>query len=132
MSEITALILAAGKGTRMKSPLPKVLHPVAGQPMILRSIQAARSAGATEIRLIVGHGQNLVRDVVESTGVICFEQKEQLGTANAVKAAQVENLEGEVLIMNGDHPLVEAQDLKNLLENFREMKADLAVVTAVV
>ncbi len=129
---ITAIILAAGKGTRMMSPLPKVLHPVAGQPMILRSIQAARGAGASEIRLIVGHGQNLVRNVVESTGVICFEQKEQLGTANAVKSADIENLEGEVLIMNGDHPLVEAQDLKNLLDNFRELKADIAVVTAIV
>lgn len=129
---VTALILAAGKGTRMKSPLPKVLHPVAGQPMILKSIQAARGAGATEIRLIVGHGQSLVRNVVESAGVICFEQKEQLGTAHAVKSADVEALEGEILIMNGDHPLVEAQDLKNLLDNFRELKADLAVVTAIV
>jgi bifunctional UDP-N-acetylglucosamine pyrophosphorylase/glucosamine-1-phosphate N-acetyltransferase len=129
---LTAIIMAAGKGTRMKSPLPKVLHPVAGQPMILRSIQAARGAGATEIRLIVGHGQNLVRNVVESTGVICFEQKQQLGTADAIKSAQVEDLEGEVLIMNGDHPLVEIQDLKMLFGNFRELGADLAVVTAVV
>lgn len=129
---LTAVILAAGKGTRMKSPLPKVLHPVAGQPMILRSLQAARSAGATEIRLVVGHGQSLVRQVVESTGAHCFEQKEQLGTAHAVRCAQVEDLEGDVLIMNGDHPLVEAQDLKALIENFRELKADLAVVTAVV
>lgn len=129
---VTALILAAGKGTRMKSPLPKVLHPVAGQPMILRSIRAARSAGATEIRLIVGHGQNLVRNVVESAGVICFEQKEQLGTAHAIRSAQIENLEGEVLIMNGDHPLVEPRDLESLLEDFREMKVDLAVVTAMV
>ena len=129
---VTALILAAGKGTRMKSPLPKVLHPVAGQPMILRSIQAARGAGATEIRLIVGHGQSLVRSVVESAGVHCFEQKEQLGTAHAVKSAQIDTLEGEVLILNGDHPLVETQDLKSLIENFREMKADVAVVTAIV
>lgn len=129
---LTALIMAAGKGTRMKSPLPKVLHPVAGQPMILRSIQAARGAGASEIRLIVGHGQNLVRQVVESTGVTCFEQKEQLGTAHAVRSAQIENLEGDVLIMNGDHPLAEAADLKNLLQNFRELQVDLAVVTAVV
>ncbi len=131
-SKLTALILAAGKGTRMKSPLPKVLHPVAGQPMILRSIQAARLAGATEIRLIVGHGQSLVRNVVESTGVVCFEQKEQLGTAHAIRSAQIEDLEGDVLIMNGDHPLVEATDLKNILDNFKELQVDLAVVTAIV
>lgn len=129
---VTALIMAAGKGTRMKSPLPKVLHPVAGMPMILRSIQAARGAGATEVRLIVGHGGQLVRNVVESTGVICFEQKEQLGTAHAIRSAEIENLEGEVLIMNGDHPLVESQDLKDLFGTFRELKVDVAVVTAVV
>lgn len=129
---LTAIILAAGKGTRMKSPLPKVLHPVAGQPMILRSIQAAQGAGATEVRLVVGHGQNLVRKVVESTGAQCFEQTDQLGTAHAVKCAQIDDLEGEVLIMNGDHPLVEPADLKIIAESFRELRADLAVVTALV
>lgn len=129
---LTAVVLAGGKGTRMKSPLPKVLHPVAGVPMILRAIHALQGAGTSEIRLIVGHGQNLVRQVVESTGVQCFEQKEQLGTAHAVSCAQVDSLEGEVLIMNGDHPLVTTEDIKNLLESFRELKADVAVVTAVV
>lgn len=100
--------------------------------MILRAVQALQGAGASEIRLIVGHGQGLVRQVVESTGVQCFEQKEQLGTAHAVTCAQVDSLEGEVLIMNGDHPLVTADDIKNLTQSFRELKADVAVVTAVV
>ncbi|MCX7978754.1 MAG: bifunctional UDP-N-acetylglucosamine diphosphorylase/glucosamine-1-phosphate N-acetyltransferase GlmU [Bdellovibrionaceae bacterium] len=130
VDKLTAIILAAGKGTRMKSPLPKVLHPVAGSPMINYVIAAARDAGATEIRLVVGHGQNLVRQVVEGLGVICFEQKTQLGTANAVASAGIDDLEGDVLILNGDHPLLTAADLKNFIREFREEKCELAVVTA--
>ncbi|MFN8846424.1 MAG: bifunctional UDP-N-acetylglucosamine diphosphorylase/glucosamine-1-phosphate N-acetyltransferase GlmU [Bdellovibrionales bacterium] len=129
---LTAIVLAGGKGTRMKSPLPKVLHPVAGVPMILRAVKALQGAGTSEIRLVVGHGQGLVRQVLESTGVQFFEQKEQLGTAHAVSCAQVDSLEGEVLIMNGDHPLITTEDIKNLVESFRELKADVAVVTAIV
>lgn len=129
---LTAIILAGGQGTRMKSPLPKVLHPVAGRPMIERVIRSVQKAGARDLRLVVGHGQALVRTVVGSMGVQCFEQKEQLGTAHAVRAAQVETIEGDVLIMNGDHPLVEATDLQDFMRFFRDQKLDLALVTAVV
>jgi bifunctional UDP-N-acetylglucosamine pyrophosphorylase/glucosamine-1-phosphate N-acetyltransferase len=127
--KLTAIILAAGKGTRMKSPLPKVLHPVAGRPMIERVIEAAVGAGATDIRVVVGHGQNLVRQVVEPLGANCFVQSEQMGTAHAVQSARVEDIEGDVLILNGDHPLLIPEDLKTVLKNFRETQADLAVVT---
>ncbi|MES3039470.1 MAG: NTP transferase domain-containing protein, partial [Bdellovibrionota bacterium] len=65
LKKLTAIVMAAGKGTRMKSPLPKVLHPVAGKPMIERVIQAVKNSGATEVRLVVGHGGLLVRKVVE-------------------------------------------------------------------
>lgn len=101
---LTVIALAAGKGTRMKSPLPKVLHPVAGQPMIGKVIQASKEAGATEVRVVVGHGQNLVRQVVEPMGVACYVQDEQLGTAHAVRCAKPESIDGIVVIMNGDHP----------------------------
>ncbi|WP_413289914.1 bifunctional UDP-N-acetylglucosamine diphosphorylase/glucosamine-1-phosphate N-acetyltransferase GlmU [Bdellovibrio sp. HCB337] len=131
-NKLAMIILAAGKGTRMKSPLPKVLHPVAGRPMIEKVIQASKKAGATDLRVIVGHGQALVRSVVEPMGVSCFVQENQLGTADAVKAAQVETIEGDVVIMNGDHPLIEAEDIKKFITLFREEKCDLAVVTAVV
>jgi bifunctional UDP-N-acetylglucosamine pyrophosphorylase/glucosamine-1-phosphate N-acetyltransferase len=127
---LTFILLAAGKGTRMKSPLPKVLHPVAGRPMIEKVIVAAQKAGASEVRVIVGHGQALVRQVVEPMGVHCFEQKEQLGTAHAVRCAQVENLDGHVIIMNGDHPLIEASDIKDFYRQFCDSRCDLAVVTA--
>lgn len=127
---LTVVILAAGKGTRMKSPLPKVLHPVAGRPMIEKVINASKKAGASEVRVIVGHGQGLVRQVVEPMGVSCFEQKEQLGTGHAVRCAQVENLEGDVIIMNGDHPLIEESDVTDFYRQFRDERCDLAVVTA--
>ncbi|MGZ3744708.1 MAG: bifunctional UDP-N-acetylglucosamine diphosphorylase/glucosamine-1-phosphate N-acetyltransferase GlmU [Pseudobdellovibrionaceae bacterium] len=128
--KLAMIILAAGKGTRMKSPLPKVLHPVAGRPMIEKVIQASKKAGATDLRIVVGHGQNLVRSVVEPMGGTCFVQEQQLGTADAVKAAKVEDIEGDVIIMNGDHPLIEAEDVKRFLQIFRDEKCDLAVVTA--
>lgn len=129
MQQLTAIVLAAGRGTRMKSPLPKVLHPVAGEPMILRVIKNLQKAGASECRVVVGYAQNLVKQVIESTGVGLFVQAAQNGTADAVRSAQVESIEGDVIIVNGDHPLVEAEELARLVKVFREEKLDLAVVS---
>lgn len=128
--KIAAIILAAGKGTRMCSPLPKVLHPVAGAPMIHKVIHACLGSGAEDIRLVVGHQSDLVRNVSNILPVNCYEQKKPLGTADAVRAAQIESIDGLVLIINGDHPLIQAQDLKTLIKEFLESDADLAVVTA--
>lgn len=126
----SAIVLAAGKGTRMNSPLPKVLHPVAGVPMIVRVIQALKKAGAQEIRVVLGHGKELVQPLIEPLGVGCFVQKNQWGTADAVKAAQPETMDNDILIMNGDHPLVTSEDVQNLYGDFIERTADLGVVTA--
>lgn len=129
MQKITAIILAGGQGTRMKSPLPKVLHPVAGMPMISKIISNCQRAEFDEIRLVVGHGQSLVKNVVDQMGVQTFVQKDQLGTADAVKSAQVDSIEGDVVILNGDHPLITVDDLKHFISDFREQKLDLAVVS---
>jgi bifunctional UDP-N-acetylglucosamine pyrophosphorylase/glucosamine-1-phosphate N-acetyltransferase len=126
---ITAILLAAGKGTRMKSALPKVLHPVAGRPMISRIIQSCRNAEIKDIRIVIGHGSGLVKTVLENESVFFYEQKEQLGTADAVKSAQIDNLEDDVLILNGDHPLIESEDLTNFIKEFREQKLDIGLVT---
>lgn len=126
---LTTIILAAGKGTRMKSPLPKVLHPVAGRPMIMRVIDAVKSVDCDEVRVVVGHEQNLVRQIIESTGISCFAQNEQHGTAHAVRSAQPETIEGDVIILNGDHPLIEKEDLLSFVKRFRDEKCDLAIVT---
>lgn len=127
--EFTAIILAGGQGTRMKSPLPKVLHPVAGQPMISRVVQTCRQAGVTEIRVVVGHGQSLVKTVLEPLNVQAYVQEKQLGTADAVKSAKLDSINSDVIIMNGDHPLITDQDLKNFISDFKEQQLDVAVVT---
>lgn len=129
---LSVIILAAGKGTRMKSPLPKVLHPVAGSPMIKKVIDAVKGAGSTEIRVVVGYGEALVRKVVEPMGVVCHAQANQWGTADAVKSADPASLKGDVLILNGDHPLLQKSDIEGILREFRESRASLAVVSAVV
>lgn len=129
MTEFSVIILAAGKGTRMKSPLPKVLHPVAGTPMIKKVIDAVKGAGASEVRVVVGHGEALVRKVVEPMGVTCYPQQNQLGTADAVKSADPGSLTGHVLILNGDHPLLEPSDIEAILREFKDTKSAVAVVS---
>ena len=86
MSKLKAVILAAGKGTRMKSDLPKVLHEINGRTMVEYVIDAAREAGAEEICLVVGHKAELVKERIGS-GVTYVLQEEQLGTGHAVKCA---------------------------------------------
>lgn len=127
--DFTAIILAGGQGTRMKSPLPKVLHPVAGQPMIGRVVNNCRQAGINELRVVIGHGGSLVKSVLEPISVATYIQEQQLGTADAVKSAKLDSLQSDVIIMNGDHPLITSDDLKNFISDFKEQKLDLAVVT---
>lgn len=129
---LSVIILAAGKGTRMKSPLPKVLHPAAGTPIIKKVIDAVRGAGAEEIRVVVGHGEALVRKVVEPMRVTCYPQQNQWGTADAVKAADPTSMTGDVLILNGDHPLIEISDIEKILKEFQASRCGLAVVSTVV
>lgn len=129
MSKFSAIILAAGKGTRMNTPLPKVVHPVAGRPMIERVLRAVKASGASEIRVVVGFGENLVRQIAEPMGAICFKQERQNGTADAVRSAQPESLTGDVVILNGDHPLMDSDDIAKFFKAFRDCEAGLAVVT---
>lgn len=130
-SRLSVIILAAGQGTRMKSPLPKVLHPIAGTPMIARVINVVKSFKPAEVRVVVGHGKSLVEQVIVPMGVTTHEQKERKGTAHAVMAADVDTLTGNVLIINGDHPLIRKEDIQKALTEFNDMKADIAVLTCV-
>ncbi|MBX9768320.1 MAG: bifunctional UDP-N-acetylglucosamine diphosphorylase/glucosamine-1-phosphate N-acetyltransferase GlmU [Bdellovibrionales bacterium] len=123
------IILAAGQGTRMKSHLPKVLHPVAGMPMIQRVVEAVKIAGASEVRVVLGHHKELVESFVSHMGVSTFLQKSQLGTADAVKAADIESLDGDVMILNGDHPLLRAEDILGFLSEFHKLEAKIAFVS---
>ena len=128
-SPFSAIVLAAGKGTRMKSPLPKVLHPVAGRPMIQHVVETVKASGAHEVRVVLGHGEALVREAIEPLGAVCFRQQNQHGTADAVRAAEPENMNGVVIILNGDHPLIEVADLQKIVAEFTASSAHIGMVT---
>ena len=132
IKNFSVIIMAAGRGTRMATALPKVLHPAAGWPMIYRAVQAAKASGAREVRVIVGFGENLVRNVVEPLGATCFKQEQQLGTADAVRSANIDDLDGWVIIMNGDHPLITEKDFEAILAEIEKNDLNLAVVSSVV
>jgi len=129
-----AIILAAGMGTRMKSDLPKVLHPVCGLPMLTYVINACRDAGCERIILVVGHRQELVRDTYAASGDIAYvEQIPQQGTGHAVMVCQKElaSLEGPVLVLAGDGPLIQASTLRELLATHAQQQAACTLATSV-
>ena len=134
MENVAAVILAAGKGTRMKSAVVKVLHPAAGRPMISWPVDAARVAGASPIVLVVGHQADAVKSAFQGSSEIrCALQEEQLGTGHAVACAreQLSGFNGTVLILCGDTPLLRAETLQGLIAYHREQGASLTVLTAV-
>ena len=131
MSQLTALILAAGKGTRMKSDLPKVLHTCCGKPMVGHVIEAARAAGADRVVVIAGYKSEMVHEELKDT-VLYAEQTEQLGTGHAVMCAEPQlTEEGETLILCGDTPLVTADTLKKLCEAHRAAGNGVTVLSAI-
>ncbi|WP_318504703.1 bifunctional UDP-N-acetylglucosamine diphosphorylase/glucosamine-1-phosphate N-acetyltransferase GlmU [Photobacterium leiognathi] len=113
----SAVILAAGKGTRMYSNLPKVLHTLAGKPMVKHVIDTCNDLGAQTINLVYGHGGDKMQQVLAQESVNWVLQAEQLGTGHAVNQA-VPNLadDEKALILYGDVPLISAQTLENLLD----------------
>ena len=127
---LTTIILAAGKGTRMKSNLPKVLHKVCGRPMIEHVIEAARGAGSEREIVVIGSGADEVEKAI--TDVEFALQAEQLGTGHAVKMAKdkITDMEGTVMILCGDTPLVSADLLEKFIENHEQTKATATVLTA--
>lgn len=109
------VILAAGQGTRMRSALPKVLHPIAGQSMLAHVVQTARSLKPKSIQVVIGHGAEAVREQLAADDVSFVVQNEQLGTGHAVAQA-VPYLQAEnTLVLYGDVPLIEATTLHSLL-----------------
>ncbi|MEX0585908.1 MAG: NTP transferase domain-containing protein [Pirellulales bacterium] len=128
-----AIILAAGKGTRMASDLPKVLVPVCGRPMIGYVIDAVRAAGVERIVVVVGYRSDLVRqEFADELGVEFVEQTEQLGTGHAVMMCreQLARHAGPVLILAGDSPLVQPSSLRALLAEFAVRQPAVVIGTA--
>lgn len=113
----SAVILAAGKGTRMYSNLPKVLHTLAGKPMVKHVIGICNDLGANNIHLVYGQGGNQMKQVLSQEQVEWVLQAEQLGTGHAVNQATPNLADDEqVLILYGDVPLISQTTLENLLD----------------
>lgn len=132
MSDIVAIILAAGKGTRMRSKYPKVLHKVGGKPMLQHVIDAATAAGAQKKVIIVGHEAEMVEAMVGSQGTIAL-QAEQLGTGHAVMqtAEALKGFSGTALILCGDTPLLDGEELKKFCEAHQASGTAATVLTAI-
>jgi bifunctional UDP-N-acetylglucosamine pyrophosphorylase/glucosamine-1-phosphate N-acetyltransferase len=132
MQEMVAVILAAGKGTRMKSSLPKVLHGVGGKPMLRHVMEAAQAAGASRTVVVVGFGGEAVQAAM-GTAAEYVVQSEQLGTGHALLQTRpvLADFAGTVLLLCGDTPLLSAGTLKALFSAHRNSGAAATVLTAV-
>jgi bifunctional UDP-N-acetylglucosamine pyrophosphorylase/glucosamine-1-phosphate N-acetyltransferase/UDP-N-acetylglucosamine pyrophosphorylase len=118
-----AIVLAAGKGTRMQSDLPKVLAPVAGRPMVRYVIDALRDAAVAQIVVVVGDRAELVRaELADEPRVSFADQREQLGTGHAVMMCRdaLAAHRGPVLVVAGDSPMLQARSVRELLDAFHE------------
>ncbi|WP_054695166.1 bifunctional UDP-N-acetylglucosamine diphosphorylase/glucosamine-1-phosphate N-acetyltransferase GlmU [Syntrophomonas palmitatica] len=128
--EYSAVILAAGKGVRMKSELPKVLHQAAGKPLVNYVIDAVRGAGVSDITLVLGHGRAEVEKMLQDTGIKFALQEQQLGTGHALMQARDLVKPADImLVLAGDTPLLQAETLKNLLEFHRQKQAAATVLS---
>ena len=134
MSETAAIILAAGKSTRMKSDLPKVLHEICGRPMLAYVINACRLAGVDNIAIVVGHGKDQVKEhFANERGVTWVKQAEQRGTGHAVNCCRkaLKGFSGSVLVIAGDMPLVRRVTLASLFQS-REQSGDAVALATTV
>lgn len=132
MSKLKAVILAAGKGTRMNSELPKVVHKCLEQPMVHYVIKAAKDAGALDVCVIVGYKAGEVKAAIYDI-VDYAEQTEQLGTGHAVKCAKdFIGTDGDTIVLCGDTPLITGETLKALVDTHRKEANGVTVLSAIV
>ncbi|WP_426142529.1 bifunctional UDP-N-acetylglucosamine diphosphorylase/glucosamine-1-phosphate N-acetyltransferase GlmU [Pseudomonas sp. DWP3-1-2] len=122
------VILAAGQGTRMRSALPKVLHPVAGDSMLGHVIHSARQLAPQRIHVVIGHGADIVRERLAADDLNFVMQDKQLGTGHAVAQALPELTAENVLILYGDVPLIEVETLQRLLKQVNAGQLGLLTV----
>ncbi len=134
MVKLGAVVLAAGQSTRMKSKRTKVLHDLAGRPVLSYPIAAARAAGAKPVVVVRGPQQKELQAYLAEAGVAEAVQRKPLGTGNAVAAvaAAFKGFDGEVLVLCGDAPLVRPETIKAFLQEMRRARATLGLVSMVV
>lgn len=131
--ELGALILAAGKGTRMKSEIPKVLHLLAGRPLLAYVLANARAVGSARIVVVIGYQSQRVREAFPEEDLIFVEQTAQLGTGHAVltAAGAFADFQGDVLILCGDVPLLSPVTLQHFVDSHRRSGATLTLLTTI-
>lgn len=129
---LAAIILAAGKGTRMESDLPKVLHEVAGKPMVQWVVDAVRIAGADRVVLVVGHGSKQVQEAI--SGVEYVLQEPQLGTGHAVLVCKetLADFDGNIVVLGGDGPLIHPSTIDAMVELQESENATATLATSVI
>ena len=129
-NELIGLVLAAGKGKRMKSDLPKVLHQVGARPMVLYCTDIMEQLALHRRIVVVGHKADLVRDVLP-TGVDTVLQEEQLGTGHAVQCAahKFNDSQGALVLLYGDVPLLRAETIRNLIDQHTDSGAAATILT---
>ena len=128
---LAVIVLAAGKGKRMKSPIAKVLQPLKNRPLLYYVLESLVPLNPDLSVLVVGAQSKVVRESFSDRGLIFVEQKEQLGTGHAAQQAQLALLDfsGDVLVVCGDMPLIKSQTLIDLVNNHREKKSACTVLT---
>lgn len=129
-----ALILAAGRGTRLRSALPKALQPILGLPLLEHVLRAVSGCGADPVNVVVGHAADAVEAVFAGRGLRFVRQEPQRGTGHAVMAARAEVDAGPrvpLLVVNGDQPLLQAATLRSLLDHHASSGATATLLTAV-
>ena len=130
---VAVAILAAGRGTRMKSQLPKVLHPLGGRSLVERVIQSCLEVNPIKRIVIIGYEGEKVKTALNHIPDLEFvEQKEQLGTGHAIQQIlpQLEGFSGDLLVLNGDVPLLRPQTIKNLIETHKKNQNSATLLTA--
>lgn len=125
---MAAVILAAGKGTRMRSSKPKVLHKLAGRPLLQHVIDTARELNPQEIVVVIGHGAEEVREEIPAKDIRWVVQEEQLGTGHAVKVSLPEVTADNILVLYGDVPLITTETLKPVIEGLEDRCINLLTV----
>lgn len=129
-----AIILAAGKGTRMKSDLPKVLFPVCGKPIVEYVLEALENAGVEEFVAVVGYRGDLVRETIKPRENLKFaEQKELLGTGHAVMSCreELEGFDGPVFVIAGDSPMLQSASVERLFAEYEKNAGTSCVIGTV-
>lgn len=130
---LSTIILAAGKGTRMKSDLAKVLHEINGRPMLSYSVDMASRLGSEKTVVVIGHQAALIREAFSGRPLIFVEQREQLGTGHAVLQAKeaFRDYRGTILILCGDVPLLRKETITALHDRHLEQKSAVTVMTVI-